>query len=133
MTFMESTKTTAATNPPSPPVWPPADRVRIVCTPGICGSRPRIDGHRIAVEDVAVWHERMGMSPDEIVSSYPSLTLSDVHAALAYYYENREQIDADILEGERLVAALRTNSAGSRVAMKLRQREADASNDPVPS
>ena len=73
------------------------------------------------------------MSPDEIVSSYPSLTLSDVHAALAYYYENREQIDADILEGERLVAALRTNSAGSRVAMKLRQREADASNDPVPS
>ena len=41
------------------------------------------------VEDVAIWHERMGMSPDEIVSSYPTITLSDVHAALAYYYENR--------------------------------------------
>lgn len=43
-----------------------ADRVRIVSTPGICGGGPRIDGHRIEVEDIAIWHERMGMSPDEI-------------------------------------------------------------------
>src|ERR1035437_4377721 len=82
---------------------PPLDRVRIVNTPGTCGGRPRIDGHRITVEDVAIWHERMGMSPDEIVSQYPSITLSDVHAALAYYYENRQRIDNEILEGERFV------------------------------
>jgi uncharacterized protein (DUF433 family) len=62
----------------------PADRVRIMSTPGICGGRPRIDGHRIQVEDVAIWHERMGMSPDEIVLEYPTITLADVHAALAY-------------------------------------------------
>src|SRR5262245_45101534 len=73
-----------------------ADRVRIVSTPGTCGGRPRIDGHRITVEDIAVWRERLGMSPDEIVSAYPTLTLSDVHAALGYYYENRGQIDTDI-------------------------------------
>ena len=72
------------------------DRVRIVSTPGICGGRPRIDGHRIQVEDIAIWHERMGLSPDEIVFQYPSITLADVHAALAYYYENRERIDSDI-------------------------------------
>jgi uncharacterized protein (DUF433 family) len=61
----------------------PRNRVRIVSTPGTCGGRPRIDGHRITVEDVAIWHERMGMSPDEIVSSYPTITLSDALAALA--------------------------------------------------
>jgi uncharacterized protein (DUF433 family) len=88
-----------ATNAPTPPTngptaEHPADRVRIVSTPGICGGRPRIDGHRIQVEDAAIWHERMGMSPDEIVSEYPSITLTEVHAALAYYYENRERIDA---------------------------------------
>src|SRR5262245_3860413 len=66
-----------------------------VSTPGVCGGRPRIDGHRIRVEDVAIWHERMGMSPYQIVSEFPSLTLADVHAALAYYYGNRERIDAD--------------------------------------
>lgn len=42
------------------------------------------------------------MSPDEIVSSYLSITLSDVHAALAYYYEHRERIDSDIREGQQL-------------------------------
>ena len=90
--------------------YPPADRVRIVITPGTCGGRPRIDGHRITVEDVAIWHERMGMSPDEIVSAYPSITLSDVHAALAYYYENREIIDASIREGERFVAEMKAKA-----------------------
>jgi uncharacterized protein (DUF433 family) len=71
---------------------PPADRARIVSTPGTCGGRPRIDGHPI-------WYERMGMSPDEIVSAHPGITLSQVHAALAYYYEYRDRIDADIREG----------------------------------
>ncbi len=56
---------------------------RIVSTPGTCGGKPRIADHRIKVADVAIWYERMGMNPDEIVSTWPSLTLSDVHAALA--------------------------------------------------
>src|SRR5437763_7493115 len=88
----------------------PADRVRIGSTPGTCGGRPRIDGHRITVEDVAIWHDRMGMSPDEIVSAYPSLSVSDVHAALAYYDEHREQIDAEIREGGRFVAEMKARS-----------------------
>lgn len=110
----------------------PADRVRIVSTPGTCGGRPRIDGHRVTVEDVAIWHERMGMGPDEIVSAYPSLTLSDVHAALAYYYENRARIDADVRDGERLEAELRANAPATLLDEKLRQGKADAADDPVP-
>jgi uncharacterized protein (DUF433 family) len=78
-----------------------------VATPDIRGGKPRIDGHRVTVADVAVWHERQGLSPDEIVDRHPGLTLSDVHAALAYDFENRDRIDADILEGERLVEQLR--------------------------
>ena len=69
------------------------------------------------------------MSPDEIVSAYPTLTLSDVHAALAYYYENRQTIDTDILEGEQFVEHLRAKGPPSLVAEKLRQRKADAPND----
>src|SRR5262249_61416502 len=116
--------------PPNPP--PPVDRVRIVSTPGICGGRPRIDGHRITVEDVAIWHERMGLDPDEIVSAHPSITLSDVHAALAYYYENRQQIDAAIQEGERFVEELKAKSPPSLLRQKLQQRTTDAANDPIP-
>ena len=109
-----------ATNVPTrsthgPTAEHPADRLRIVSTPGICGGRPRIDGHRIQVEDVAIWHERMGMSPDEIVSEYPSITLADVHAALAYYYENRERIDTDIEAAKRYAEEMKTKAGPSRL------------------
>src|SRR5438270_12671816 len=104
---MESRATQAQNPSPQATRTPAADRLRIVSTPGTCGGRPRIDGHRITVEDVAIWHERTGMSPDEIVSAYPSLTLADVRAALAYYHENRGPIDADIAEGERFVREMR--------------------------
>lgn len=46
----------------------------IESTPGICGGKPRIAGHRIRVEDIVVWHEKMGWSPDEIVSQSPTIT-----------------------------------------------------------
>lgn len=126
-----------ATNVPTrsasgPAVDHPADRRRIVSTPGVCGGRPRIDGHRIQVEDIAVWHERMGMSPDEIVSDFPSITLADVHAALAYYYENRERIDADIEAAKRYAEELKVKAGPSRLQEKLRQGKADAPDDPLP-
>ena len=111
----------------------PADRVRIISTPGVRGGRPRIDGHRVTVDDVAIWHERMGMSPDEIVSAYPSITLSDVHAALAYYFEHREEIDADIKAGEQFVAEMKAKSPPSLLQEKLRQKKANGQNDPLPS
>ena len=110
----------------------PSDRVRIVSTPGICGGRPRIDGHRIQVEDVAIWHERMGMSPDEIVTEYPSITLAEVYAALAYYYENRERIDADIEAAKRYAEEMRAKAGPSRLHEALRQRQTDIADDPVP-
>jgi uncharacterized protein (DUF433 family) len=53
-------------------------------TPGVCGGRACIAGHRIRVQDIVVWHERRGYSPDEIVDLFPGITLADVYAALAY-------------------------------------------------
>ncbi|HMB02203.1 MAG TPA: DUF433 domain-containing protein [Isosphaeraceae bacterium] len=103
-----------ATQTPYRPSELPTDRVRIVSTPGACGGRPRIDGHRATIEDVAIRHERMGMSPDEIVSAYQSLALSGVRAALAYDDEQRERIDAEIRKGERLVAPTNAPAKGGR-------------------
>ncbi len=72
----------------------------IEITPSVCGGKPRIAGHRIKVQDVVIWHERMGMSPDEIVYHYPSITLADVYAALSYYHDHLEEIRKDIEEDE---------------------------------
>ena len=106
------------------------DVIRIVSTPGTCGGKPRIAGHRIKVEHVAIWYERMGMSPDEIVSGWPSLSLAKVHAALSYYYDHREQIDADIREGDEFVEELRAGQPS--LIDKIRPRSVDAPVDPIP-
>jgi uncharacterized protein (DUF433 family) len=73
----------------------------ITRTPGICGGRPRIDGHRVRVQDVAVEHERQALSPEEICHQHPGLTLAEVYSALAYFHDHRDEILAD-LEADRL-------------------------------
>jgi uncharacterized protein (DUF433 family) len=106
---------------------------RIVRTPGTCGGKPRIDGHRIKVEHIAICHERMGMSPDEIVSAHPTITLAQVHAALAYYFGHKEEIDADIEEGRRFVEALKAQAPPSKLQVLLEARKAaNGSDDPLP-
>ena len=99
--------------------------------PGYCGGEPHILGHRIKVRHVAVWHEQMGMSPAEIVATYPTITLAEVHAALAYYYGHRDEIQAAIAEEARFVDELKAQSGPSLLQEKIRQR--NASNDPLPS
>jgi uncharacterized protein (DUF433 family) len=83
------------------------DQVRIVKTPGVCGGTPRIDGHRIRVQDVAIEHEWQGLSPDEICREHPGLTLAQVHAALSYYYDHRAEILAEIEADRRAAEAAR--------------------------
>ena len=104
---------------------------RIVVTPGTCGGKPRIAGHRVKVADVAVWHERMGIAPEEIVANWPSLTLDEVNAALEYYRLHRERIDADIREAEEFGEKFFAGKLS--LLEKLAQRGADAENDPIPS
>ena len=79
----------------------------IVRTPGICGGRPRIDGHRVRVQDIAIEHDRQGLSPEEICQQHPSLSLAEVHSALAYYYDHREAILAEIVADQSAVEEFR--------------------------
>jgi uncharacterized protein (DUF433 family) len=93
----------------------------IEITPGVAGGKPRIAGHRITVMDIAVWHERLGHSPDEISTEY-DLSLADVYAALAYYHDHRVEIDAQMRESEAFVEALR-QQIPSKVPGTLRGRQ----------
>lgn len=64
----------------------------ITSKPEVCGGKPCIAGSRIRVQDIYVWHELNGLSPDEIVTQFPSLSLADVYAALAFYWDHRDDI-----------------------------------------
>ena len=92
----------------------------IEITPGIAGGKPRVAGHRITVHNIAIWRERLGKSADEIATEY-DLTLADVYAALAYYFDHREEIDREIEESQAVAEALRQASP-SKVEQKLREQ-----------
>lgn len=108
----------------------PVIREYIGIRPGYCGGKPHILGHRIKVKHVAICYERMGMSPAEIVDQYPTITLAQVHAALAYYYDHRDGIQAEIAEEDRAFEELKAKQPS--ISEQIRQRKADAQNDPLP-
>jgi uncharacterized protein (DUF433 family) len=72
----------------------------ITKTPGLCGGKACIAGHRVRVMDVVILYEMRGMTPEEIVPQYPGITLADVYAALAYDFENVDEIQGDFRKDE---------------------------------
>lgn len=94
----------------------------IVSTPNLLNGRPRIDGHRISVSDVVNLHVRLNAPIAEIAEDY-SLSLAQIHAALAYYYDHRTEIDADLDEEYRLAEQQRDDSSLRRETLLAQARE----------
>jgi uncharacterized protein (DUF433 family) len=111
----------------------PVIREHIVSTPDTCGGKPRIAGSRIRVKDVVIWHERQGMAPAEIVSKWPHLTLASIYAALAYYHDHREELNAEITADQAWYEEQKAKTP-SLVQEKLKRLEGtDAANDSLSS
>ncbi len=89
----------------------------IVRTPGTCGGRPRIAGTRITVRNVVTWIE-MEWTPEKIVSEYGHLSLAQIYAALAYYYANRQELDAAFAAEETEEDRIEQEYLASRAASK---------------
>ncbi|MGK7929178.1 MAG: DUF433 domain-containing protein [Spirulina sp.] len=64
-----------------------------------------------------------GWTPEELLENYPHLTLSKIYSALAYYWDNKEEIDADIERRDREVEELRQAAGEHPLIQKLRDRE----------
>jgi len=108
------------------PVSPP--RQHITSTPGVCGGKPCIVGTRIRVWDVAVLAQA-GYSPDEVIEQFPHLGLSDVYAALSYYYDNRESIDEQAAADDRFASALHAKLGPGPLEQKIADGAKDAGRD----
>jgi uncharacterized protein (DUF433 family) len=96
----------------------------IAKTPGVCGGKACIAGHRIRVMDIVASYVQRGMKPSEILDEYPGLTIADVHAALAYYHDHRDEVDADFQRDEELDRYGRTQPSKllDEVADNLREK-----------
>jgi uncharacterized protein (DUF433 family) len=75
-------------------------------------------GTRITVGDVALLHFRLGKSLTEIAGTY-DLPLAALHTAMAYYYDNRYEIEQTLQEDIAYAEAFeRRNSSPLREKLK---------------
>lgn len=59
----------------------------------IRNGEPIISGTGIRVLDIVIRYELAGITPDDIIVAFPHLNLSQIHDALSYYYDNKDEID----------------------------------------
>ena len=88
-------------------------------------NRAFIAGTRVRVQDIYVDAEVYGKTPEQIVASIPHLTLAQVHAALAYYFDNREAVLDEIRKDEDFVAKMRASKGPGPLEQKLKGTDAE--------
>ena len=81
----------------------------IVINKDVCGGSPIIEGTRTRVIDIAIEYEVLGHSPVEIIRSHPQVSLYQIHDALSYYYENRDELDQKIKQDQEFITRLMVN------------------------
>lgn len=85
----------------------------IAIDPYIRSGRPYIIGTTVTVSDVAIAKLYHDKDPDGIADWY-GLSLPQVYAALAYYYEHKETIDIEIRQQISRAEMLREQRVGAR-------------------
>lgn len=111
-------------------IMEPSAIQHIESKPGVCGGQPCVAGTWIRVQDIYVWLDLLGKTPDEIVTDFPQLTLADVHAAMAYFWNNRQEFQRQMKFADELVAGMKQKYP-SKPRQKLAGKEAEPS--PIPS
>ena len=85
----------------------------IVRSEDVRGSRPRVAGTGVTVRRIVGWY-KLGLTPEEITTEIPHLSLVHVYAALTYYHANRDEIEADIAAEDAEATELETRHAVPR-------------------
>jgi uncharacterized protein (DUF433 family) len=75
---------------------------------------------RVRVAQIAIDYLNHGWSPDEICIHYPHLKPAEVYSAMAYYFDHREEIDAEIEREKQESEASRKNAAPTPAETRLR-------------
>jgi uncharacterized protein (DUF433 family) len=81
--------------------------------PGRSGDvRAYVAGTRVRVQDIASEHELHGLTPEQIAREHPQLSLAQVYAALAYYFDHRQEIRRQMKQDDEFVAAMEAAARG---------------------
>ena len=76
---------------------------------------------KIKVIEVVLDKLAHGSSPEEMHFQYPHLSLSQIHAALSYYYDHQVELEAEIQRRWKEVDQLAVKEPDSPLRQRLRQ------------
>ncbi|MBI4700505.1 MAG: DUF433 domain-containing protein [Deltaproteobacteria bacterium] len=96
---------------PLPRVLVPHPHVR--CDTRVLGGSPHVADSRVPVRRLWAWH-RAGVSIDTLLKRYPRLGPARVLDALAFAYDNRDVVDADLAREMSVLEAAGTRPVGLR-------------------
>ena len=83
---------------------------------------PIIAGTRLKVIELVLDHIAYGWSPEELRFQHPSLSLGQIHSALAYYWDHQEELDHDIQRRLRLVDQAKCIQKPTPLETRLRNK-----------
>ncbi len=78
-------------------------------------------GTTMKVVELVMAQQAHGWSPEELHFQFPSLSLGQIHTALAYYWDHKDELDADIERRFRYAEQARQEAGPSPLAAKLRR------------
>ena len=81
---------------------------------------PFISGTTMKVVELVTAQMAYGWSPEELHLQHPYLTLGQIYSALAYYWDHKEELDADIERRWQYAKNARREAGLSPLAAKLR-------------
>lgn len=82
-------------------------------------DRAFVVGTRVRVSDIYALAEIQGYAPDAIVAQLPHLSLGQVHAALSYFFDHREQILQELREDDQFADLMRTQFGPGPLEQRL--------------
>ncbi|UFP94988.1 DUF433 domain-containing protein [Gloeobacter morelensis] len=91
---------------------------------------PLIAGTTMKVIELALSHTAYGWNAEQLLRNYPHLTLAKIHSALAYYFDHKVELDADIQRRREWAEAMRLAQADSPLAERLRRFKAAQADNP---
>ena len=80
-----------------------------------------VDDTNVKVVELALDHLAYGWSAEAIHEQFPDLTLAQIHAALAFFYDHQAEFEQEMLRREREVAAWNSELGESPLQRRLRQ------------
>lgn len=80
-----------------------------------------LTGHRIGLTNVVHYYNE-GYSPEMLLCQFPTLSLAVIHKTIAFYLENREEVDAYVAACEAELEQLRATGRKAPSLAELRAR-----------